>query len=282
MTRPKVVIATKDGGHAIEARGVMVRFSDAELIIVTSPEDRQDYGVKRYEIPPFRRIAARRVYPLRLVRNALGALRVLLRERPDVVVCCGANNALLLGIFARWFGVRVIAIESINRVRSPSKTPQILSRFGAEVWIAHEALEGRYAGDTVLVGMIHPHAHDLESFRSKDRDIALTIVPSSADHLEGEGVVKDLGHEDLLRMMGRSRTVVTRGGVAAWEAAHLADEVVLVPLENADGSHQIDFAEWLLDRFENVRRGKSLEHYVARSPGDSGALGAARDGRTGG
>jgi len=70
--------------------------------------------------------------PLRAVANLVGAARLVLR-RPRIVVSSGAGVVAPFCLLARLAGARLVYVETMARVNSPSKTARLLSRFAARV-----------------------------------------------------------------------------------------------------------------------------------------------------
>ncbi|GAB3592715.1 UDP-N-acetylglucosamine--LPS N-acetylglucosamine transferase [Angustibacter peucedani] len=64
-----------------------------------------------------------------LVRNVGVALRVLRRERPDVVVTTGAGVALPFFVLARLFGARTVYLEVYDRIEQATLTGRLCRPF---------------------------------------------------------------------------------------------------------------------------------------------------------
>ncbi len=261
MTKKKALIVTKAGGHSIQALGVKEKLEDRKVIVLTDTKDPRDYGVKTYRTKRLRNLKEG-FSPLSILKNIFKSLKVILKENPDEIYCCGANNSLFAGFWGKLFWKKVVAIEANNRIKSPSKTPKILSWFCDKVWVPHQELKGKYRGKAVKKKMIHPFAENFEKFRSKNKEFDLLVVPSSVDNIGGKNVLKGLEHEELLKKIGKTKKIVTRGGITSWEAAHLADEVIVIPVKKSHENHQQHFAEWLEKKFDNIKVEKNIEKYV--------------------
>ncbi len=61
------------------------------------------------------------------VRNTGLAYRVLRRERPDVLVSCGAGLAVPFFAVGRALGIPLVYIEVVDRVETPSWTGKLVS-----------------------------------------------------------------------------------------------------------------------------------------------------------
>jgi UDP-N-acetylglucosamine--N-acetylmuramyl-(pentapeptide) pyrophosphoryl-undecaprenol N-acetylglucosamine transferase len=66
--------------------------------------------------------------PLRLLANLRAAAGILRRHRPEVLVTSGAGVVVPFCLLARLFGARVVMIETMARVTSPSMSARVLSR----------------------------------------------------------------------------------------------------------------------------------------------------------
>jgi len=96
-----VVWVTADGP---QSRSLL---ADAPSVVHIAPMRPRDYGT--------------------LVRSVIPAIRILLRQRPDVVVSTGACVALAFLPFAWLVGAQAIFIESAARTRGPSLTGRLLA-----------------------------------------------------------------------------------------------------------------------------------------------------------
>jgi UDP-N-acetylglucosamine--N-acetylmuramyl-(pentapeptide) pyrophosphoryl-undecaprenol N-acetylglucosamine transferase len=67
------------------------------------------------------------------LRNILGASWVVLRRRPRTVVTSGAGVVAPFCVLARLAGARLVYLETMARVSSPSLTARLLSRLAARV-----------------------------------------------------------------------------------------------------------------------------------------------------
>ncbi|MGN6871124.1 MAG: glycosyltransferase [Solirubrobacteraceae bacterium] len=79
--------------------------------------------------------------PLRAPANLYAAARLVRRRRPRVVISSGAGVVAPFCLLARLSGARLIYVETMARVSSPSKTARLLSRFAARVLVQWPELE---------------------------------------------------------------------------------------------------------------------------------------------
>ena len=80
-------------------------------------------------------VDANRWQKIRLVRQLLGILILLIRYRPDVVLSTGAAPGYFALRFGKWFGARTIWVDSIANAGELSMTGQIVEKH-ADIWLA--------------------------------------------------------------------------------------------------------------------------------------------------
>lgn len=73
--------------------------------------------------------------------NLFQSIRIVLRERPDVVVSTGAGTVFMTALFARLLGARFILIESFARFDAPSKYARIARRIATHVVVQSAPLK---------------------------------------------------------------------------------------------------------------------------------------------
>lgn len=84
--------------------------------------------------------------PLKLLFNIAIAALTVLRRRPGLVVTSGAGVIVPFCVLARLAGARLVYIETMARVSSPSMTARLLSRIAARVIVQWPELEGELPG----------------------------------------------------------------------------------------------------------------------------------------
>ena len=265
----KIILVSRHSGHATATPAIKARIEEEienpEYIVVTDNQDRYDYSFadQVYRVPSFRPTGGKIYRPLRTLKNFYRSWRVLKKEKPEKVIAYGANTSFPIGLIAGLKGIEVIAVEAENRTKQPSLTPKILSKLSStRVWVSQDELLDKYDTEKVENKQIIQYRGFTEH-ESVDKDNELLIIPSSNDTKLQEKYWKDISHEEFLDLMGRTETVVTRGGMTSYEAANLAEKVIVRPSSHA-GGHQENFAEWLEENYENVEvvKDKSFETLV--------------------
>jgi len=65
----------------------------------------------------------------KFLANVFQSLRIMLNERPTVVISTGADTAIATCLIAKAFGKKVVFIESFCRIKEPSLSGKIMYRF---------------------------------------------------------------------------------------------------------------------------------------------------------
>ena len=65
----------------------------------------------------------------KLMRNIIESLIILFKSRPDVIISAGAGPAVPISILGKFFGIKIIFLESWSRVYNPSVSGKIVYHF---------------------------------------------------------------------------------------------------------------------------------------------------------
>lgn len=88
--------------------------------------------------------------PWNLLRNTVLALRILVRERPTLIISTGAAVAVPFFYLGRLFGARTIFIEVVDRVDSATLTGRLVRRVADEILVQWPEQLALYPSATVI------------------------------------------------------------------------------------------------------------------------------------
>jgi UDP-N-acetylglucosamine--N-acetylmuramyl-(pentapeptide) pyrophosphoryl-undecaprenol N-acetylglucosamine transferase len=215
--------------------------------------------------------------PLRALANLYAAARLVRRRRPRVVVSSGAGVVAAFCLLARLFGARLLYVETMARVSSPSKTARLLSKFAARVVVQWPELAGALpravvCRPTLLENLRDGDGHDAGSgtfvavgTHRQPYDRLLGIVTAGIDeHLLPEPVRAQVGpaswaapnsqvtphlsREELEAAVRSAAVVVCHGGAGIISSALAAGRrPIVVPRRAALGEH-VDDHQYQLTR----------------------------------
>jgi beta-1,4-N-acetylglucosaminyltransferase len=124
----KVCIVSSCGGHLTEVRELMPAYANDSHFYVLNDRAllHDDMQNRTYFIAHSER-------DWRFLLNLWEAFVILRKERPTVILSTGAGPVVPFAIVGRFlFGTRVVFVETIARIDSPSMTGRIM------YWLAHD------------------------------------------------------------------------------------------------------------------------------------------------
>jgi UDP-N-acetylglucosamine:LPS N-acetylglucosamine transferase len=122
--RQRILAVASSGGHWVQLRRLTPAFEDQDVAyLTTDPGYRTDVGAARF----YTVRDANQWSKVALVRCALTIVRVLLRERPTVVISTGAAPGYLAIRIGALMGARTIWIDSVANVDALSLSGRLAS-----------------------------------------------------------------------------------------------------------------------------------------------------------
>lgn len=127
LSKAKVCIPTSSGGHLTHMRMLMpVIGKAADRFWVTFDKEDANTALEGERVyhcffPTNRNIP-------NLIRNTLLAIRVLRRERPELIISSGAAVAVPFFLVGRLLGAKTVYVEVFDRVDKPTMTGRMLNR----------------------------------------------------------------------------------------------------------------------------------------------------------
>ncbi len=122
----KICIASSAGGHITE----LLQIKDVwkaydHFYIVVEREDTKDFGKKEqsYFVDDTGRNA------VSFIKNLYQSFKIILKERPDVIITTGAGAALPACFWAKLLGAKIIFIESFCRLDKTSLSGKMIYPF---------------------------------------------------------------------------------------------------------------------------------------------------------
>lgn len=149
LSKTKVCIPTSSGGHLTHMRMLMPLLDQAaDRFWVTF--DKEDANTA---------LAGERVYHCyfptnrnirNTVRNTLLAIRVLRRERPDLILSSGAAVAVPFFLVGKLLGAKTVYVEVFDRVDAPTLTGRLVRRMADLFVVQWPEMESVYPGSVNL------------------------------------------------------------------------------------------------------------------------------------
>lgn len=154
------VVVTDRGGHLHNARMLLSQLRVAPTAILTTPgpelarlgeEARQVFSIPYL----FSWIGKRRVFnPFKTFYAFAVALVLAIRLRPDQVISLGASDVVPFCFWTRLMGARILHVECMNQVVTPSVTGKLLYPLCHALYVQWPELLGSYGPKARYAGWV--------------------------------------------------------------------------------------------------------------------------------
>ncbi|MFC1793990.1 PssD/Cps14F family polysaccharide biosynthesis glycosyltransferase [Planctomycetota bacterium] len=138
----KICLAASAGGHISQLLKLAASWNGYETFCVTTTEVVRNKLNKLGEVYVVGE--CNRQHPIRVITVLLRCLRIVSKERPDVVISTGAAAGCMLCFLGKIFGAKVVWIDSITNVERISLSGRMV-RYVADLFLVQwPELAGRY------------------------------------------------------------------------------------------------------------------------------------------
>jgi len=148
MLTMKICIVCSHGGHLAELLHLTEAFEGHETFFITYDSPRTRQLKKKYLM---RNIGTN---PLLMAWAFLLTFRILLKERPKLIVSTGSEIAIPAFYLAKLFRAKTIFIESWTRVEQPTGTGKLVYSFSDVFLVQWERLLSKYGNKARYEGAI--------------------------------------------------------------------------------------------------------------------------------
>ncbi|MGH6987279.1 MAG: beta-1,4-glucuronosyltransferase WelK [Caulobacteraceae bacterium] len=269
----KICLAASGGGHVRQLLDLEAAWADIDHFFVTedTPLGRSIAHKHRTFFVAHAALGQAKLgAPWRLARagarNFFQSARIILAERPDLLITTGAGSVFFALLWARILGAKIIAIESFARFERPSAFVRLafplahlqvvqsaaLARFWprAEVFDPLRRIEGpRPAKETLLFATVGATLPFDRLVRMVAEAKAAGAIPERVLAQVGEGgarpegleCVETLPYEEMMAHLRAADLVVCHGGTGSLVTAlREGCRVIAVPRRFARGEHYDD------------------------------------------
>jgi UDP-N-acetylglucosamine:LPS N-acetylglucosamine transferase len=144
----KICLVCSHGGHLTEILQLTEAFEGHETFFITYDAVRTRQLVHKYLL---RNIGTN---PLVMAIDSLYILRILLKEKPRLIVSTGSEIAIPAFYLAKIFGIKTIFIESWTRIIQPSGTGRIVYPVADVFFVQWQKLLAKYGTKAKYKGSV--------------------------------------------------------------------------------------------------------------------------------
>ncbi len=150
----KLCFAASSGGHFEQISMLKPLMEKYDSLVVTE-ETEYKAVIKGQKMYYMHQVNRREILmPLWMVVNTIRSLRIMLLEKPDVVITTGVLAMIPLCLLIKLFGKKLIYIESFAKVSSPTQTGKFLYKYADQFYVQWESMKKFYP-NALYVGGIY-------------------------------------------------------------------------------------------------------------------------------
>ncbi len=142
----KVIFAASSGGHLTELLKVQELFKEYDYLLVTEMTDvtrdlKDKYNIKYVDYGPNKNKIK---YWWTIFKNLAKAIGIVAKFRPDTVVSTGAQVGGFFCYIGKFFGAKVIYIETMAKIKELSGTGHNVYKIADKFYVQWKSLEEKY------------------------------------------------------------------------------------------------------------------------------------------
>lgn len=142
----KVIFAASSGGHVAEILKLEKLFKEYEYLLVTEKTNvtqkfKDKYNIKYLKYGPNKNFFK---YVYNIIYNLVVCIKIVKEFRPDTVVSTGAQIGGFVCYIGKFFGAKVIYIESLAKTQTLSKTGNNVYKIADKFYVQWKSLEEKY------------------------------------------------------------------------------------------------------------------------------------------
>lgn len=142
----KVIFAASSGGHLTELLKVQELFPEYNYLLVTELTDvtrdlKDKYNIKYVDYGPNKN---KFKYWWTIFKNLAKAIGIVAKFRPDTVVSTGAQVGGFFCYIGKFFGAKVIYIETMAKIKELSGTGHNVYKIADKFYVQWKNLEEKY------------------------------------------------------------------------------------------------------------------------------------------
>lgn len=149
----KLCFAASSGGHFEQILMLKPLMEKYDSCVVTEETEYKVVikGQKMYYMHQVNR--KEKLMPLWMMVNAFKSLKLMIIEKPDVVITTGVLAMIPLCLLTKLFHKKLVYIESFAKVTSPTETGKLMYKYADRFYVQWESMKKFYPNAIYLGGI---------------------------------------------------------------------------------------------------------------------------------
>ena len=149
----KLCFASSSGGHFEQILMLDPLMEKYDSFLVTE-KTKYEFSIKNRKVFFLHQVNRKELFmPLFMLMNVFLSLKIILKERPDVVISTGVLAMIPICLLAKLFRKKLIYIESFAKINSPTKTGKLLYKYADQFYVQWEPMLEIYPKAIYLGGI---------------------------------------------------------------------------------------------------------------------------------
>ena len=142
----KVIFAASSGGHLTEILKLQELFPEYDYLLCTEKTDvtkelEGKYNIKYIKYGPCKNKIK---YVLTIIQNLASTIKIVRKFKPDTIVSTGAQIGGFFCYVGKFFGAKVIYIETMAKIKELSGTGNNVYKIADKFYVQWKGLEEKY------------------------------------------------------------------------------------------------------------------------------------------
>lgn len=152
MGRKKICFAASSGGHYEQLLMLMPLIEKYDSFVLTEKTQyNSKINKKTYHLNQVNR--KEKKFILSFVINLIKSVYIYSIEKPDIIITTGVLSIIPMCLICKFFGKKLIYIESYAKVSSPTKTGSFLYKYADRFYVQWESMLKFYPKATYVGGI---------------------------------------------------------------------------------------------------------------------------------
>ena len=140
MKQLKIIFAASSGGHLEQLLMLKPLMETYDSVFVT---EKTEYNVGKTDVKTYYLSQINRkelLFLPKLIGNSFRSMRIIIKERPKVMITTGVLAIVPLALLMKLFGGKLIYLESFAKVTSKTLSGKLLYRFADRFYVQWEEM----------------------------------------------------------------------------------------------------------------------------------------------